>query len=138
MRRAAALVVVLVALALATALTVGGTFLARQLAAGPRWSQIGADLEAAAERALADAIAAWDSVARGDQPLGFSAELAERRDAATMTRVWITRSSERGYWLVAESMTTGNLKLRRRLGASVVSEGGQAVLLPQRGWIELP
>lgn len=138
MTRGAALPVVLFALAISSALAVGGAYAARQLAASARASQRGLELEPTAERAIVDAVAAWDSAARADQPVGVSVALSASSTSLLLTRAWVTRTTTRTYWLVAESRTAGNPMLRRRLGLLVRIAEGHPVPVPLRSWSELP
>ena len=61
MSRGAALPVVLFALAMASALAVGGLFVARRLVASAQTSQRGSGIETVAESILVMAVANWDS-----------------------------------------------------------------------------
>src|SRR5687767_10468114 len=102
MKRGAALPGVLFALVMTSALTVGGAYVARQLAASARFGLRGAELQSNAEASLVSAIVAWDST-RATQPVGSVAAVTLERTVPIRTEVWITRASPTLYWLVSEA-----------------------------------
>lgn len=136
--KAAALPVVLFALALTSALSVGGLYVARRMAAAARTGQRGADLALLAEGVLVRALANWDSAARASQPTGSTTSIAVGADAFVRWSGWITRTSELDYWLVAEAVTVAKPLLRRRLGVVVRTIDGSPRLSNPRAWSELP
>lgn len=138
MRRGAALPVVLFVLAISSALAVGGAYASRQLASSARASNRGASLEPAAERALVNVVAGWDSASRADQLVGTTEIVAVTPASSVRTRAWITRTTERTYWLVAESSIPGKPMLRLRLGLLVRVAGGLPMPVPLRSWSALP
>jgi hypothetical protein len=129
---------VLMALAFASALAVGGTFVARQLARSVRMEMSAEQLQPAAERALVESIAAWDSVSRGAQPLGSTLALPFVASSSPSVVVWVTRLDAASFWLVAESSAGTRPLLRRRIGLVVRSAGGVPTLVPGRAWGDLP
>jgi Kef-type K+ transport system membrane component KefB len=137
-RRGAALPIVLFTLALASALSVGGLYVARKLATATRTSQRGADLELVAEGVLVMAVANWDSAQRTTQPIGSTAQLATASEALSRATGWITRTAELDYWVVAEAQYTAKPLLRRRLGLVLRSEKGYPKPSSPRAWAELP
>jgi hypothetical protein len=136
--KAAALPVVLFALALTSALSVGGLYVTRRIATSARTSQRGADLMLLAEGVLVRAIASWDSTARALQPTGSTTTIAVGADAYVRWSGWITRTSELDYWLVAEAVTVAKPVLRRRLGIVVRTVDGRPRPATPRAWSELP
>lgn len=138
MRRAAALPLVLFAMTMVSALAVGGTYVTRQLAASARSAERRAQLEPEAERALAEAIVTWDSVARSAQQVGTVASLSMNGVGGVRTEAWITRTTALTYWLVAEASDDTPPSLRRRIGVVIRASGGVAALVSQRAWSELP
>ena len=138
MRRAAALPFVLFVLALTSALAVSGSFVARQLAASANASQRGAELEPMCERALVDALAQWDSVARAEQIIGSVANLSESEAHGIRTNAWITRIGENTFWLVAESIRDARPPMRRRIGVLVRLSDDSPRLVAERAWSEFP
>lgn len=138
MRRGAALPVVLLALTMTSALAVGGAFISRQSVASARLASRGAGLQPAAERALVDAIAAWDSVGRRMQAIGTTEELPQTTSGGVITSAWTTRTSETLYWIVAESRSESRPALHRRMGVVVWFAGGAPAIAFPRGWGELP
>lgn len=137
MKRGAALPGVLFALVMTSALTVGGAYVARQLAASARFGQRGAELQSNAEASLVFAIATWDS-ARAEQPVGSVVAVAVEQTASIRTEVWITRASPTLYWLVSEASNDVKPMLRRRLGVLVSVATGAPRLAPYRAWSDLP
>lgn len=138
MRRGAALPLVLLAMTMVSALAVGGTYVTRQLAASARTAERRAELEPEAERALAEAIVTWDSVARREQQVGTVAVLPTSGMGSLRTEAWITRATATTYWLVAESSEDTPPSLHRRIGLVIRVSGGAAALVSQRAWSELP
>ena len=137
-RWAAALLVVIVAIALLSALAVGGTFVTRQLASSVRTAQRAEELEPVAEGALVQAIIAWDSASRAEQPIGMSSIVAVSPSPRASVDVWVTRLSESTYWFVAQAAVDVRPPLRRRIGVLVRVSGGAPALVPQRAWSDLP
>lgn len=138
MRRGVALPVVLFAIATTSALAVGGTYLTRQYAAAVRTTRRQGELEPAAERALVEVVATWDSVARSEQLVGAVVALPPVSTASARSDVWITRISARAYWLVAEASTGVKPPLRRRIGVLVRVSEEVPALVSDRAWSELP
>jgi hypothetical protein len=138
MRNGAALPVVLFAITATSALAVGGTFVTRQLAASARAAQRHGELEPAAEQALVDAIASWDSLPRSAQLVGTTVALAIGSTGGARADVWVTRVTEWTYWLVAEANGAVRPPLRRRIGVLVRVSGGAPALVAERAWSELP
>ena len=134
MRRGFALPVVLFAISLGGALAVGATFVTRQLAAGSRASNRALELEARASEALVTAVATWNSEARQNQPIGT----VEAVPGAGPVNAWITRTSGRHYWIVAEANTGSKPLLSRSLGVLIRVDSGKAQLVSKRAWSDLP
>ena len=138
MRRGVALPVALFTLALLSGLVVSGAFVTRQLVASTTSSLRSSDLEPLAERAVVEAIAEWDSLARAQQPVGSVFALPNRDDGSMQTQGWVTRIGGRTYWVVAESRATARPPLHRRVGVVVRVIQGVPTLLPERAWGEFP
>ena len=138
MRRGAALPLVLLVLALTSALAVSGSFVARQLSAAASATRRGVELEPAVERALVEAITQWDSVARVTQLVGSVAIVSESRAQGIRTDAWITRIGEKTFWLVAESTVDSRPPLRRRIGVLVRVSAGSPRPVADRAWSEFP
>ena len=138
MRHGAALPVVLFVLAISSALAVGGAYATRQLASSARAASRGASREPEAERALVNIVAGWDSAGRADQLVGTTEIVAGSPASSGGTRAWITRTTERTYWLVAESSVSGKPMLHRRLGLLARVTDGLPTAVPLRSWTELP
>jgi hypothetical protein len=138
MKRGAALPVVLLAITMASALAVGGAFVSRQYAGAARLSHHGSDLLPAADAAVVEAIAAWDSAARKTQPVGTVVAFPAGPSSSPRPAVWITRTSPQLYWLVAEASSDSRPVLRRRIGVLVRDSAGIAKTVAWRGWADLP
>jgi hypothetical protein len=138
MRPAAALPSVLLALALTSALAVGGAYVARQHAAMARVSQLGLELVVAAEAALVDAVIQWDSASFDALPVGQAVALPVASDSATRCEVWATRTGAGQFWLVAQASSRARPGFRRRAGLLVTTSSGEPQVLGPRGRMELP
>jgi hypothetical protein len=138
MKTGAALPAVLFAIAMTSALAVGGAYVARQQAAHARLSLQAIQLQPAAEGALATAIAEWDSVARSAQPVGGSEPIGLRPPGTTVLHLWVTRTDSLTYWLVAEAATERTPIMRRRVGVLVLVQGGSVTPASERAWADLP
>jgi hypothetical protein len=138
MKRGAALPAVLFAIAITSALAVGGAYIARQQAAVARLSARATSLTPAAEAALVSAIVSWDSAARAEQPVGTTQSVAASTLPSLASQVWITRASTGVYWLVAESATSQRPALKSRIGVLIQASEGAPRLAPVRPWADLP
>ena len=138
MKRGAALPMMLLVIAMTSALAVGGAFVARQMAANGRAFERGAGLEPLAEAALVGAVVQWDSLARADQAIGGTVVLPSSVDELARADVWITRLTPVVYWVVAEARGISRPRLTRRLGVVVRVVAGSPGVVPERGWSELP
>lgn len=138
MNRGAALPMVLLSLGIVGALAVGGAYVTRQFAGDSRIAQRAVELEPHAERVLVDAVASWDTTARGYHATGVTVEVPQPDLPGVSTRLWITRASSTVYWLVAEATGLGKPLLRRRLGMIVALRGGVVAPVATRAWSELP
>jgi hypothetical protein len=138
MSRGAALPVVLFALAMVSALSVGGLFVAQRQAVSAQTSQRGSGIETVAESILVTAVANWDSAARSSQPIGTTWSLGTSITPFLRASGWITRSSALDYWIVAEASETSKPLLRRRLGVGIRCENGRPRLASPRAWLDLP
>lgn len=138
MKPGAALPAVLFAMAMMSALTVGGAYVARQLAGSARLGHRGAELQPSAEASLVNTIATWDSTARAEQPIGSVFAVTSEPAAPLPTDVWITRTGPALYWLVSEASNESKPVLRRRIGVLVSVANGAPRLVSHRAWTELP
>ena len=132
--KGAALPATLFALAITSAMAVGGVFVVRRHLASSLEGDAGFALRPSAELAAVRVIAAWDSVARANQPIGQSETLSETPSAT----VSIVRTGELEYFIVVTARTATRPVLYHRLGLSVVMEGGKARLPFPRAWTLLP
>ena len=137
-RGGAALVAVLLALALTSALVVGGSYVARQSATASGIARRGAELEARAEEALVRAVMGWDTAARLAQPVGVTDELVRLDAPGVSVRLSATRVEAGTWWLVAEASGTAKPLLRRHLGLLVHADSSGATPLSRRAWLDLP
>lgn len=134
MRPGAALPATLFALAMTSAMAVGGVHVARRHAASAAESNAAASLLPAAEGAVIAAFVAWDTLARAQQPVGASVEAPGN---ATVS-VWVTRTAELEYLIVAEARTPSRPVQYQRVGLSVIIRGGVPRLPFPRAWALLP
>lgn len=134
MTRGAALPATLFALAMTSAMAVGGLYVARRHVASSLETNASLALRPAAERAAIETIVQWDSVARADQFIGTTTML---REAAGLG-VWITRTAELEYVVVAESRSATRPALYHRLTLSIVVSAGRPGLAFPRAWAQLP
>jgi len=125
-------------LALTSALAVSGAFVSRQVAANSRGAERGAALEPLAEASLVMAVSAWDSLARGSQPIGSTELITDSTATDVRVQLWITRLSAREYWLTAEARTATRPRIGRRLALVVDLTNGVATPISGRAWAELP
>lgn len=134
MKPGAALPATLFALAMTSAMAVGGLYVARRHAASSLETNAAVALRPSAERAAIGVIVAWDSTARAAQPTGTTATLLDAGDLG----LWITRTAELEYLVVAEARTSTRPALYHRVALSVVlREGGPRLPFP-RAWALLP
>ena len=134
MSRGAALPATLFALAITSAMAVGGLYVTRRHATAAAESNAALALRPLAERAAIDAVVQWDSAARAQQPIGVTETLS----GPPGTLLWVTRSGELEYLVVAEARTERRPALYHRIGLSlVVSEGRPRLPFP-RAWTLLP
>lgn len=134
MRWGAALPATLFALAMTSAMAVGGLYTARRHVASSVESAVGTSLLPAAERGLVLAVAAWDSASRMQQPVG----LTEALRGAPGASVWVTRTAELEYLLVAEAVSVTSPSLHHRVALTVVIDRGVPKLPFPRAWTQLP
>jgi hypothetical protein len=138
MKRGVALPLALFALALASSISVGGLYVARQLAKSTHSSQRGGELEPVSEALLVKAVAHWDSAARTMQGIGTTAQLTPDDTEHARVSGWVTRLSQEAYWMVAEAETAAKPLLRRRLGLVIRTEKGRPRIISPRAWAQLP
>jgi hypothetical protein len=136
--RGAALPVVLFAMALTSALVVGGMHAARTLGTRARLVRTASALQSPTERVLVDLVAAWDTAGRAAMPIGAVAVDPPVRVDGLEVVVWTTRMNERTWWLVAEAsaMTPGRVQSRMALLARAAD--GQISPVPGPAWTRLP
>ena len=134
----AALPIMLLLLALTSALAVTGVFVTRRVVASASATERAVEVEPAAERALVDVIAQWDTLQRRLQPVGLTQLVASAATAGPTTSVWVTRLSARTYWVVAESRGGTREMLRHRLGVLAKITNDVAGPVSGRAWTPLP
>lgn len=138
MRAGFALIVVLFAVSLGSALAVGGAYVTRQMAASARQSSRGLELEPHAEQTLVRAIADWNVGVRDSQAVGSVMPLPTISNSRVRVSAWITRTTLRQYWLVSESASDAKPLLRRRLGVLIRVQSGSPRVVSARAWADLP
>lgn len=135
MRAGAALPAVLLSLAFTSALAVGGAYVARQHARMALIGHHGMELMPAAEERLADVIVIWDTAAMNAQPVGVTAELPFE---GASSKVWVTRTGQAHFWVVAEVASGDGPALNRRIGLILTTSSGVPRPVSGRSWAELP
>lgn len=136
--RGAALVAVLLAMSITSALVVGGAYVARQLASATTVQSRGAALEPFAEAAVVSALVSWDSAARAAQVVGETEQLPLTVGGRIQTVTTVTRVGALSWWLVADARDMAKPLLQRRLGVVVTIRDGRFRPIESRAWIELP
>ena len=134
MSRGAALPATLFALAITSAMAVGGLYVSRRHSATISESNAALELRPLAEGVAIDAVVQWDSTARAIQPVGVTNALP----GPAGTNAWITRTGELEYLIVAEARSTRRPALYHRIGLSVVVSEGLVQLPFPRAWTQLP
>lgn len=129
MRRAAALPAVLLTIALTSALAAGSVYVSRQFIAGVRLTTGEVHLRPAVEASLWSALAAWDSAARTEQPIGTTVALDS---------VWVTRLREDLYLVVGQASRPQPPRLYRRSAILTTTYGGGPRPITERAFLELP
>ena len=134
MRWGAALPATLFALTMTSAMAVGGLYASRRHVASSAENAAATSLLPAAERGLVLSVAAWDSASRMQQAIGSTEPLS----GAPGTSVWVTRTAELEYLLVAEAVSVTRPPLHHRIALSVVIDRGVPRLAFPRAWTQLP
>jgi len=137
-RPAAALASVLLALSIASALAVGGAYVARRAAADVRSQRQMDGMLPAAEKAIVGELAAWDSVSRTAQPVGTAIRVPSSAEGELETGLWVTRIANAAYWLVAESCRRPVPRFCRRVGAVVIVVNAYPTIASGGAWSNLP
>jgi hypothetical protein len=132
--RGAALPATLFALAMTSAMAIGGLHVARRHAASALEMNAALGLQGSAERAALEVLVNWDSAARVDQPVGHTATLIDHAGLG----LWITRIAELDFLIVAEARTASSPTFSHRVALSVVFSDGRARLPFPRAWALLP
>lgn len=134
MTRGAALPATLFALAITSAMAVGGVHVARRHKASTLDRNAASVLRPRSEALAVNAIASWDSVARAEQLIGTTATV----DSSAAAAVWVTRTREMEYLIVAEARTPRRPTFYQRIGVTVVVQAGRPRLPFPRAWTLLP
>lgn len=137
-RRAAALPAVLFAMALCSALVVGGIHAARTAHARARLATSATDLQAPVERALVELVAAWDTAGRAAMPTGTAVVESPMSPEGASVAVRVTRLNEHTYWMVAEAVSPAHRGIRSRIGLLVRAAEGRIGPVPGAAWTRLP
>jgi hypothetical protein len=130
----AALPATLLALSMTSALAVGGVYVARRHAATSAEMSAAVSLAPGVERAAVGAVIGWDSLARAEQPIGVTFPVT----ATPALDVWVTRTTELEYLIVAEARSETRPVLYHRIGLTVVLLDGRPRLAFPRAWSQLP
>lgn len=137
-RRGAALAAVLFAIALTSALVVGGVYASRSMMTSARFSRAGSSIEGPAVRALLTLVAGWNSAARTEQLPGSEVTMSQEVISGIRVATWITRLSPGTWWLVAESAGGNGPGFTRRIGLLVHDSAGVVNAVHGPAWVQLP
>lgn len=137
-RPAAALPAVLFAMALTSALVIGGVHAARTLVTRARLGTSATGLQSPVEGVLVELVARWDTAGRAAMAIG--AVVVERHTAEDGVPVVarITRLNQHTYWLVAEASSETSHGMRSRLGLLVRAAERGIGPVPGPAWTWLP
>ena len=102
-------------------MAVGGLYVARRHVTSSLETNLALTLRPSAERAAIETVAAWDSLARANQPVGTTTMLSAPENPS----LWITRTAELEYVVVAEARTSTRPALYHRVALSVVVGQGK-------------
>jgi hypothetical protein len=141
MRAGASLAMVLLALSLVAALSVGGSFVTRRFVSDSRLVRQVSTLEPGTERALVEVALALDTAVLAALPIGTPAGLGVPpavNASGTVTRLWVTRVNSSVFAVVGESETLGKPLLYKRLGLYITIDSAGVVPVPSRPWAQLP
>lgn len=138
MKAGAALPMVLLALGLVAALTVGGSFVTRRFVADNRLSQSASDLEPALEAALIGAVEHMDPGLLDTLSQGGTAACGASAVTRLVTGCWVTKASNRVYALVSEASDDHKPLQIKRLMLVVMRDSTGLRPIPRGGWTRLP
>ena len=117
-----------------SAMAVGGVHIARRHKAAALDRNAAAILRPRAEALAVEAIARWDSAGRAQQLIGSTVVL----DSSAGAAVWVTRTRDLEYLIVAEARTSRRPTFHQRIGVTVVVAAGRPRPAFPRGWAVLP
>lgn len=137
-RSGAALAAVLLAMALTSALVVGGVYASRSMVVSARFSRTASSVESPAVRALLTMVAHWDSAARTEQLPASEVAMPPEVIDGIRVATWITRLSPGTWWLVAETADENDPGFTRRIGLLVHESAGVASVVRGPAWTQLP
>jgi hypothetical protein len=137
-RPAAALPAVLFALALTSALVVGGVHVARTAQARARLASAANDLHAPVEYVLVDLVARWDTAAGAAMPVGAVVIRPPVTVHGVQVAASITRLNEHTYWMTAEATSSASHRITSRLGLLVRAAEGRIRPVSGPAWTRLP
>lgn len=137
-RHGMALPAVLFAIALTSALVVGGLYAVRTLVLSGRSALIAWSVDGSLEHGLLSAAADQDSATWLAQPVGTTIERPEQGIDGVSVASWVTRTSENTWWLVAEGTAGTHPRVRRRLGLIVHRFQGETRPVSGPAWVAVP
>jgi hypothetical protein len=137
-RRGVALPAVLFAIALTSALVVGGVYTARTSHTRARLAKSASELQSPIERVLVDLVAAWDTAGRAAMPTAVVAVEPTTSPDGVAVAVQVTRLNEYTYWIFAEATSPTPRGIRSRIGLLVRSAEGRIRPVSGPAWIRLP
>ena len=138
LRSAAALPAVLFAMALTSALVVGGVYAARTMASRAWLTKSAAELPASTERVLVDVVADWDTAGLAAMPIGAVVVESPVAVDGVLVSVRVTRLNQYTYWMVAEAAGPISRRIESRLGLLARSAEGRIRPVDGPAWTRLP
>ena len=130
--------VVLFAMALTSAMVVGGVYVARVQGSAARMARSSTGLHASLEQVLAEKVTNWDTGGRSAAPIGAVVVEASAMVDGVLVATTVRRLSPETYWFVAEAVSSSSLGIQGRLGMLVHSQAGRIRPVPGAPWARIP
>jgi hypothetical protein len=128
---------VLMALAISSALAVGGAFVARRAVGTVRNRITLSRLSDATEISIGAMVASLDSTAISRQQIGETLSDSSRTPEL-QTGTWVTRIAHSSFWVVGESCRIPLPRVCRRQGLLVIVTSADSLIGYTSTWVDLP
>lgn len=136
-KNGAALPAVLMALAISSALAIGGAYVSRRAAATTRSRITLERLSDAVEISIGSMVASWDTSAWSKQPQALTVSDSVFT-VEVETGTWVTRLTNSTYWVAGESCRRESPRICRRQVTVVVAISGSPIIAYGQPWSDLP